>query len=185
VAFWIFYLIICSVLFGSQGNAFFKEMATISIQLPIEIIAAYFALYFLLPKYLLKQKYLSFFIIAFISTLVLGFAQRATNYYIIGPLLYPEEYKTWHFFNIPRISFGLIWIYLVTSIVVSIKLLKHWYKNQQVQQELEKQELETELKFLKNQIHPHFLFNTLNNLYSLILKKSDNAKDVVLKLSDS
>ena len=48
---------------------------------------------------------------------------------------------------------------------------------------LEKEKLEAELKFLKSQVHPHFLFNTLNNLYSLTLQKSDNAPEVVLKLT--
>jgi LytS/YehU family sensor histidine kinase len=49
--------------------------------------------------------------------------------------------------------------------------------------EKEKQHLETELNFLKVQIQPHFFFNTLNNLYSLTLKKSDQAPEIVLKLS--
>lgn len=49
---------------------------------------------------------------------------------------------------------------------------------------LEKQKAETELKFLKMQINPHFLFNTLNNLYVLCLKKSDQAEDTVLRLSE-
>ena len=50
--------------------------------------------------------------------------------------------------------------------------------------ELSKQKLEAELKLLKMQIHPHFLFNTLNNLYALTLQKSDDAPKVVLKLSE-
>ena len=44
--------------------------------------------------------------------------------------------------------------------------------------------METELKLLKSQIHPHFLFNTLNNIYSLALQKSDRTPDAVLKLSE-
>jgi LytS/YehU family sensor histidine kinase len=56
--------------------------------------------------------------------------------------------------------------------------------NQQLQKEREKHYLETELKFLRAQIQPHFFFNTLNNIYSLTLKKSDEAPEVVLKLSD-
>ena len=49
---------------------------------------------------------------------------------------------------------------------------------------LEKEKIDAELNFLKAQIHPHFLFNTLNNLYALTLKKSDHAPDVVAKLSE-
>jgi LytS/YehU family sensor histidine kinase len=50
--------------------------------------------------------------------------------------------------------------------------------------ERERQHAETELNFLKSQIHPHFFFNTLNNLYSLTIQKSDLAPEIVLKLSD-
>ena len=51
-------------------------------------------------------------------------------------------------------------------------------------QELETQTMQSELRFLKSQINPHFLFNTLNNLYALTLKKSDQAPEIVLKLSE-
>jgi len=51
-------------------------------------------------------------------------------------------------------------------------------------QELVTQNMQSELRFLKSQINPHFLFNTLNNLYALTLKKSDKAPDIVLKLSE-
>lgn len=75
-------------------------------------------------------------------------------------------------------------IYPVTFVAVAIKLLKYWYANQQAQQVLTQEKLQAELKFLKTQIHPHFLFNTLNNLYALTLKKSERAPEMVLKLSE-
>jgi LytS/YehU family sensor histidine kinase len=58
------------------------------------------------------------------------------------------------------------------------------YLIQQHSLNLEKEKLEAELKFLKSQIHPHFLFNTLNNLYALTLKKSDKAPEMVIQLSN-
>ena len=64
-----------------------------------------------------------------------------------------------------------------------MKIIQHWFKNIERTNQLENEKLEAELKFLKAQIHPHFLFNTLNNLYALTLKKSDDAPEVVLKLS--
>jgi len=75
-------------------------------------------------------------------------------------------------------------IYPVTFVAVAIKLLKYWYANQQEQQVLTQEKLKAELNFLKTQIHPHFLFNTLNNLYALTLKKSEMAPEMVLKLSE-
>ena len=70
------------------------------------------------------------------------------------------------------------------AIFASVKLFEYWFINQKRNQELEKEKMESELKFLKSQIHPHFLFNTLNNLYALTLDKSDRAPEVVVKLSD-
>jgi LytS/YehU family sensor histidine kinase len=81
-------------------------------------------------------------------------------------------------------------MYLV-GFTAAIKFTKDWIQNQrrlafvsEQMKEKEKQYLEAELNFLKSQIQPHFFFNTLNNLYSLTLKKSDHAPEVVLKLSD-
>jgi LytS/YehU family sensor histidine kinase len=65
-----------------------------------------------------------------------------------------------------------------------VKVVKHWYTQQQENQELEKEKMISELRYLKSQVHPHFFFNTLNNLYGLTLSKSDTAPEVVLRLSD-
>lgn len=77
--------------------------------------------------------------------------------------------------------FDMVSIFGMTT---GIKLTKDWIGHQEKLKDLEKQNLKNELEFLKSQIQPHFFFNTLNNLYSLTLKKSDLAPEVVLKLSD-
>ncbi|MEM6379839.1 MAG: histidine kinase, partial [Bacteroidota bacterium] len=65
-----------------------------------------------------------------------------------------------------------------------IKIITDWFKQQRERQELQTQTMQSELRFLKSQINPHFLFNTLNNLYALTLKKSDKAPEIVIKLSE-
>ena len=64
------------------------------------------------------------------------------------------------------------------------KVTTDWLGLQNEKRELESQNLQSELKFLKSQINPHFFFNTLNNLYALTLKKSDLAPEIVLRLSE-
>jgi two-component system, LytTR family, sensor kinase len=96
------------------------------------------------------------------------------------------------FINEPVIQYNLLqnqtWIFLsnflITSTSTVYKIISDWVKHQREKRELERQSMQSELKFLKTQINPHFLFNTLNNLYALTLKKSDLAPDIVLKLSD-
>lgn len=63
-------------------------------------------------------------------------------------------------------------------------MVKGWYERERVTQNLERISMETELKYLKSQINPHFLFNSLNSLYALTLTKSDKAPELVLKLSE-
>jgi sensor histidine kinase YesM len=91
-------------------------------------------------------------------------------------------------------SFNIFYLiaanYLVVFLAVAIKLLNHWYQIQNQNLLLEKESMEIELKLkeaelrlLKAQIHPHFLFNTLNNLYGLALSGSEKTPDIVLKIS--
>jgi len=91
-------------------------------------------------------------------------------------------------------SFNIIYLiagnYLVVLFAVTIKLINQWYKMDNKNLQLEKRSVEielklkeAELKLLKAQIHPHFLFNTLNNLYGLVLAGSKNAPDIVLKIA--
>jgi LytS/YehU family sensor histidine kinase len=58
-----------------------------------------------------------------------------------------------------------------------------WYIEEQQKHEIEKEKLNAQLELLKAQLHPHFLFNTLNNLYSLVYEKSDRAPNVLIRLS--
>ncbi|MBE7175502.1 MAG: sensor histidine kinase [Mucilaginibacter polytrichastri] len=59
-----------------------------------------------------------------------------------------------------------------------------WFRNDRIRRELENEKLSAELAFLKSQINPHFLFNSLNNIYSLAYQKSESTPEAVLKLSE-
>ena len=72
----------------------------------------------------------------------------------------------------------------VGGIALSIKLLLYWYQQKQQTIEAEKQKTAAELQLLKAQLHPHFLFNTLNNLYAYTLESSPRSPEIVMKLSE-
>ena len=85
----------------------------------------------------------------------------------------------------------IVGLYLVVFLGLSIQFGRQWYLAQALQAKAQQARLEAELKLreaelalLKAQIQPHFLFNTLNNLYGLTLEKSEAAPEVVLQLSD-
>lgn len=81
------------------------------------------------------------------------------------------------------VYFLIVGMYFVIILAIAIKLFKLWIEKQQAVQEVTKEKLEAELKMLKSQIHPHFLFNTLNNIYGVTIRTSDKASDMILKLS--
>ncbi len=75
------------------------------------------------------------------------------------------------------------WYLLILAVDLGVKLLMQLKQTEQRAREVENAQLRTELSFLHAQINPHFLFNSLNTIYSLALKKSDSAPAAVLKLS--
>lgn len=183
VLFWVFHLVFYAILWGSFTDNYQQTFLEEAIYLPVKIAFTYFILYYLLPVFLLPGKYTAFLVWALVSSFVAGIIQRYIAYNIDYPIYYPEALSD-PFFYIPKIMKMFVSIYPVTFVAVAIKLLKYWYANQQAQQVLTQEKLKAELNFLKTQIHPHFLFNTLNNLYALTLKKSDRAPETVLKLSE-
>ncbi len=180
--FWISQVVFYAAIYGSYADNYEQTFYEEAIYLPVKIVFTYFVMYYLLP-FLLAGKYVQFFVWFFVGSLVSGVAQRYVAFNFDYPIYYPEALRD-SFFWFPKISKMIASIYPYTFFAVAIKLLKYWYENKQAQQILLQDKLQAELKFLKTQIHPHFLFNTLNNLYALTLKKSDLAPAIVLKLSE-
>lgn len=133
--------------------------------------------HFLFPRYLksgsfgLHQLYL--LIAALILTPIKGIA-----------LYYASEDALVRNFTVNNQTFILLSTYLVGAGSSIYFVVTDWVRSQKVKQELKNETLQSELKFLKSQINPHFLFNTLNSLYALTLKKSDLAPEIVLRLSE-
>jgi sensor histidine kinase YesM len=146
------------------------------------IIGVYINLYILIPNFLSNKKYFQYIfllliVIAGSSELNIVFFDKLVD--IILPGYYFISY--YEFTDI--LKFVVVYI-VVTSLV---KLAKSWFKLSDANKklsELQKEKIETELNALKGQINPHFLFNSLNVLYSLVLKQSPESPDAIIKLSD-
>lgn len=141
-------------------------------------IAVNINLYILLPKFMFRQSFLSY--LAMLLALVLLLTPFITMFNIW--LISGHSLDSPKWLSLPHFHFVNLLIITALSSLVRIPL--DWLKMQSEKNELLTRNIETELQSLKNQINPHFLFNTLNNLYALTLKKSDQAPEVVLKLSD-
>ena len=108
---------------------------------------------------------------------------RAIQVYIQYPLIYHRTTNYAPFFHPGWFMQLAIDIGFVAGVAIMIKQFRLQLADRQKHSDLIRDKLETELKFLRNQTNPHFLFNTLNNIYALARKKSDETADVVMKLS--
>lgn len=151
--------------------------------LPIKIFFTFILIHFLFPRFILKGKVFGFLLAILALMPFAVMSQRLAAHFIIYPYFHPEGVQKGLFCDSCFI-YGFFSFLFIFGYATSLNVFKHWYLDQQTAQKLQKEKLEAELKFLKAQIHPHFLFNTLNNLYALALKKSDQAPEMVLKLSD-
>lgn len=175
-----FYLLI----FGLEGFSLknFTPTRTLSTFLTIFYIAiaVYINLLVLIPYFLKRKKYISFGLLQIANIIVIIAFNIATSLIIENASI-----SQVNVFN--EFIYEAILISLFISITTFLKLLRDWINFQEdaiKYKETQRQKLEAELKLLRGQINPHFLFNTLNNLYALSLDKSEKTPNLILKLSD-
>lgn len=143
-------------------------------------MVSYFNIYFLFPYFLQKRIYLKY-ALAILLSISLGALLEAAVFTVLNTI--GPEFKSGLLSPRFLLSTAMAIAY-TTAITMSLKLVKHWYEKERLAKELAKLNTETELKYLKSQINPHFLFNSLNSIYALALQKSDLTPDLILKLSD-
>jgi len=152
-----------------------------------EAIGVYFNLYYLIPRFLEKGRYELYLALLLLTVLCMA-VLIVPGYYVSAWLshqtfqeLYgkdPGEYM--YYFQINALPSSVA----ATTLGMSIKLTKNWIQSRRREQELEKEKLETELKFLRSQFNPHFLFNTINSIFVLIHKNPVMASESLAKFSD-
>ncbi len=184
LCFWVGYLLFFSLLRARDASMFSEYLLYELVSLPVKMAAVYLSLLIFIPKQLLKMHYERFALFILLTIIGGGLILWGVIFYIVYPLRFePVILSTASYWDGYKIAQNALEINMLIIFTSAVKILKHWYQNEQHTKELMQEKLQAELKFLKAQIHPHFLFNTLNNLYSLTLQKSDYAPEVVLKLS--
>jgi hypothetical protein len=154
------------------------------IVLPTKLAPAYFALYVLLKSIFSDNRRIFLPLVGMIMTTAASvIAFRVAYFYYILPVVYEGREAPTPLFNVLDIWIATWEILSVTAVAVIIKFVHLQYRSRQKERLLQKDKLENELRFLRNQTNPHFLFNTLNNIYALALKKSDDTPGFVMKLS--
>lgn len=161
---------------------FHYSMIYIGIVFITQAPLVYIHLYILVPKLLEKKKYFIYTIV--VTAMIYGYSWLNYSLQQLLPTEgMPERMvKFIHQSITPNFDFLEGLIVLLLTYALKYTLIAFITQNELLQ--VQKEKLQLELNALKAQIHPHFLFNTLNNLYSLTLKNSEKSSEVVLKLSD-
>lgn len=161
-----------------QLGLYFK---TAILKLPLLMMAAYVFNYYQVPIYVEQKRYVAFGCSMVLVVVVLTLFFRLFGYFYLDQYCSsgPYPYLSWVDFPLYMLTFHFP------------AMIMYFYKSNKKQDAklnqirfLEKEKLATELKYLKAQLNPHFLFNTLNDLYSYIVTKPDQAPAMVLQLSE-
>jgi len=181
IIFWVW----VTISFAHELQASRQGDFSINLELAIltqsfNIVSVYFTIYFLVPRYFNRQKYfqfigLSLLNIFFIST-ILAFAENAFMIFFVNG-------KAPGFFYVRIISNSFDTV-VKTIVFVAIFAVQNKIETDARNKKLEREQLEAELNFLKAQINPHFLFNSINNIYVLIEEDKKIASETLLRFSE-
>lgn len=186
VIFWLVYIFLNAVLTSIFAKQPLPEnlpqaMTAEIYSLPAKMALVYFVFYYIIPLYLDRSKVR----ILVLLTLAAFILTAAVYRLILGWVYYPV-------FN-PLVPFKILnptgWLltmfdlFITLAAATTIKMIRVHYESIEFEQELIQEKLRSELSFLRAQTNPHFLFNTLNNLYALSRKKSDKTPDAIMMLS--
>ncbi len=182
--FWVVYLllnglVVCVMEGRNISDYLFSATYREAFSLPVKLVFTYFIFYFIIPLYLDRSKLRKLVVMALISFAIATLLYRVLlwGYFTwIQPMPYA-------FFGAQGVILSVFDLYITITSAVIIKMIKLRYKSQEVEEKLIREKLQSELSFLRAQTNPHFLFNTLNNLYVLARKKSEKTADAIMMLS--
>jgi sensor histidine kinase YesM len=188
----LLYAVLPSPLGATYGKRLPYSMMVSVVYMIDHIFLAYSLMYFVIPVYVLKDRYVATGMWVLVLFLATGVLSALTERYLVNPLVYLVKNGgslaslkgfTWQTFCMGVLA-GLRGGITIGGLAAAIKLMKHWYVKQQRNLELKKENVESQLQLLKAQVHPHFLFNTLNNIYSYTQSTSPVASHLVMGLSE-
>jgi hypothetical protein len=163
------------------------------------VLFYYFNTTILIPKLLVKEKWLLYISSIVVCLFVFLYLPRQIASMIAEPELFNPQNREFirnpdykgkpHFTGMMRRRspvadpYNTVLFLLIFTVGTSISVIQRWLRTEQNRKETENEKLNTELSFLKSQVNPHFFFNTLNNIYSLAIVKSEHTAPAIMKLS--
>lgn len=180
---WTLYIVLYCTLWRDSGDSFGEAIIINLWQLPPKLFLVYTALGILVPQFLRKRRY-SIFLISLVALSVIGGILNQVLIHLVVPANLELMDAGETFWDVERVSKRMTYINSPLLFALTVEGIKMWYEQKEINTRLTKEKLAAELALLKGQLQPHFFFNTLNNLYSLTLQRSDLAPALILRLSN-
>ena len=199
LAFWTFWWLFQGFLYSfiaiNSATSYFVRLPMSMLESLIfltgHIFLSYSLIYFVIPHYLLKQRYTATAVWTLLLFFFTAVISSTLSLYVIEPLRdyfqgvnYVGPKRTVPISIFLSLLAGLRGAITIGGIAAAIKLMKYWHMKEQRNLQLQKENVASQLQLLKAQVHPHFLFNTLNNIYSYTQNTSPVASRLVTGLSD-
>lgn len=181
--FWLLYFLYEWFGLAALSGDFSSYFINACLALPSSFLISYLTVHVFIKNYYNKGKKIQFWIIQITASLLLLLARRIFNYYIIYPTYFPWAQQI-PFFSFGKLIVELVNLYLITGVYSLFYFVRSWYDERQKAQTLLQEKTVAELELLKSQIQPHFIFNALNNIYSVAIKTSPETAKLVSHLSN-
>ena len=180
LAFWCVYLSFFIYQLSSRPEAeWSRVMKVVAVAVPFSMLISYLNYFIFLPRFLEDKKLWRYLLVFFVTFAVVMTLRFQLERFVLDSFTRQEQYlyQTRFIIQVVMINFFIV-VFLGL-----IRFVVDWFEFEAHKKSVENERLTAELNFLKAQINPHFLFNTLNNLYYLAYTKSSNTAEVIAKLS--
>ncbi|MFC5683715.1 sensor histidine kinase [Flavobacterium sp. MAHUQ-51] len=184
IIFWSIYFIFNTFRWGSYFNDYLYSLKSNLIGFPIHMTLCYLNILVLMPNLVYKKKYTLYVVTLLAAIFCMVLLKFNLTYFLISENVWPEGPEPVEELTLNYTIDMMIGELYVITFVTAIKITQDFILEHKRVTDLEKINLETELLFLKSQVSPHFFFNTLNNIYSLSVEKSNKTPKIILKLSE-
>lgn len=188
--FWILQTILWAALFSIDFKDYSITMVYTAIVMVAQLIASYTVIYVLIPRFLYQHRYWLFSLLYLILLLCCGsiVAELSSRLFTTCPdQIRNMDYLNWGI----QLVYGVLLALFSSTLMAGSKITFDRFRSEENAKQLEKEKLElekeklaTELKFLKAQINPHFLFNILNSIYNLIGRQPEKARELLIQFSE-
>lgn len=170
-------------LMGSEYGRLFNIMLLLLVGMPIFMTYSYLSLYFVIPAGFSSGKFIWLMFYFIFASVLFSILYRIASNFIYYRFFDPANYSESEYLQFQLLTSDMIWTNVPFLMFASAKLIRDYLLEMNKKNDIENKNMEAELSLLATQLHPHFLFNTLNNLYSLSLAGSPKTAVILQKIN--